>query len=145
MPRVLASPRVQCLDEDLITDLAAGRVRLDTPGVEEHLAKCPSCATLLASAVEEFDAGSAWRRDPAAAVVQGPQAPPPGAGPVGKPSGQRDPARGPGLALGTILKGTYIVKRMVGSGGMGEVYEVAHVRLAGRYAIKILRVEISGR
>ena len=38
-----------------------------------------------------------------------------------------------------MLKGTYIVQRMVGSGGMGEVYEVGHVRLAGRYAVKVLR------
>jgi serine/threonine protein kinase len=48
----------------------------------------------------------------------------------------------PALAVGQVI-GTYGVVRKVGSGGMGEIYEVSHSRLAGRYAMKILRAEAS--
>src|SRR4029077_11386291 len=39
---------------------------------------------------------------------------------------------------GQILDDTYRLLRVVGSGGMGVVYEATHARLAGRYAIKVL-------
>ncbi len=42
------------------------------------------------------------------------------------------------LAYGTVLKDTYTVMDLIGRGGMGEVYEVQHARLAGRYALKLL-------
>jgi len=42
------------------------------------------------------------------------------------------------LAPGTLLGATYRVQRLIGRGGMGEVYEAAHSRLSGRYAIKVL-------
>ena len=44
----------------------------------------------------------------------------------------------PGVELGTLLGGTYRIVRRIGSGGMGEVYEASHVRLAHRYAVKFL-------
>ena len=37
-----------------------------------------------------------------------------------------------------MLGGTYRIVRRIGSGGMGEVYEAAHERLAHRYAVKFL-------
>ena len=48
----------------------------------------------------------------------------------------------PALAVGQVI-GTYDIVRKVGSGGMGEIYEVSHRRLAGRYAMKVLRAEAS--
>ena len=42
MPRVLASSRVPCLDEDLITDLA-GAGPTGYTGVEDHLANVVLC------------------------------------------------------------------------------------------------------
>jgi serine/threonine-protein kinase len=48
----------------------------------------------------------------------------------------------PVLALGQVI-GTYSIIRKVGAGGMGEIYEVSHSRLAGRYAMKVLRPEVA--
>src|SRR4030095_14821475 len=42
-----------------------------------------------------------------------------------------------------LLAGTYRIVRLVGQGGMGEVYEASHTRLAGRYAVKVLRADLS--
>jgi eukaryotic-like serine/threonine-protein kinase len=42
------------------------------------------------------------------------------------------------LTPGMLLADTYRVVRLVGAGGMGEVYEATHDRLSGRYAIKVL-------
>jgi len=48
----------------------------------------------------------------------------------------------PSLALsdmvGTTLSGRYLVKRKLGQGGMGAVYEVTHTEIGGRYAVKVL-------
>jgi tRNA A-37 threonylcarbamoyl transferase component Bud32 len=41
------------------------------------------------------------------------------------------------------LDGTYRLLRRVGEGAMGVVYEAAHARLAGRYAIKVLLGNLS--
>src|SRR4029079_8882781 len=46
----------------------------------------------------------------------------------------------PALSAGQVI-GTYGIVRKVGSGGMGDIYEVSHSRLAGRYAMKVLRAE----
>jgi eukaryotic-like serine/threonine-protein kinase len=48
----------------------------------------------------------------------------------------------PVLAVGQVI-GTYGIVRKVGAGGMGEIYEVSHGRLAGRYAMKVLRPEVA--
>ena len=42
------------------------------------------------------------------------------------------------MAIGTLLGDTYRIVRRIGSGGMGEVYEATHERLAHRYAVKFL-------
>jgi serine/threonine-protein kinase len=49
------------------------------------------------------------------------------------------------LASGTVLDGTYKIDRLVGAGGVGEVYEASHTRLSGRYAVKVLLGEVSKR
>jgi serine/threonine-protein kinase len=45
------------------------------------------------------------------------------------------------LQPGTVLQNTYQVVRPIGRGAMGQVYEVIHARLAGRYALKLLTNE----
>jgi serine/threonine protein kinase len=53
------------------------------------------------------------------------------------------PSSPPTLNVGQIVADTYRIVRRVGAGGMGEIYEATHLRLAGRYAIKLLRPEIA--
>jgi eukaryotic-like serine/threonine-protein kinase len=43
-----------------------------------------------------------------------------------------------GLLAGALIDGKYKVLRLVGSGGMGSVYEAEHVRIRRRVAIKVL-------
>lgn len=40
--------------------------------------------------------------------------------------------------IGRVLHDTYRVERQIGEGGMGTVYEASHLRLARRFAIKML-------
>jgi len=44
----------------------------------------------------------------------------------------------PSVEPNSLLGGTYRILRRIGSGGMGEVYEATHERLAHRYAVKFL-------
>lgn len=46
------------------------------------------------------------------------------------------------LRSGTLLADTYRIVRLVGCGGMGEVYEATHDRLAGKYAVKVLLADL---
>jgi serine/threonine protein kinase len=54
-----------------------------------------------------------------------------------------DPQRaGAAGSTGIVLHDTYTLGPLIGQGGMGEVYEAAHVRLPGRFAVKILRPDL---
>ncbi len=46
--------------------------------------------------------------------------------------------------IGTVLEETYRVERRIGGGGMGVVFEVAHLRINRRFAAKFLTREMSG-
>ena len=50
----------------------------------------------------------------------------------------------PGRATGVVLGDSYIVGRRIGRGAMGEVYEAQHVRLPGKFAVKLLLPELQG-
>jgi len=50
------------------------------------------------------------------------------------------PARNTNVVLGE----SYIVGRRIGRGAMGEVYEAQHVRLPGKFAVKLLLPELQG-
>jgi serine/threonine-protein kinase len=63
---------------------------------------------------------------------------------VGSGSPAATSPSGPTLFVGQVIADSYRIVRRVGTGGMGEIYEAEHLRLAGRYAIKLLRPEIAG-
>src|SRR5689334_22868696 len=43
---------------------------------------------------------------------------------------------------GSVLAERYRLVRLIGEGGMGQVYEAHHVNINKRFAIKLLRAEI---
>jgi serine/threonine-protein kinase len=117
-----------CLSDDTVLDFVAGRLdeaaRADS---ERHLGHCLLCNRLIAVAAGYQQVGPANDSTPS---TQAPTK-------DGAPAWQA-PARGSALPLGTELRDTYRLARLVGRGGMGEVFEATHARLPGRFAVKVL-------
>ncbi|HEY0705243.1 MAG TPA: serine/threonine-protein kinase [Polyangia bacterium] len=61
---------------------------------------------------------------------------------IGSRSSSEAARTGVPLAPGTSLGDTYTVTRLIGRGGMGEVYEASHGRLGGRFAVKVIRRDV---
>jgi serine/threonine-protein kinase len=152
-----------CLDENSALDFLSGRLGPNAlSDAERHLGTCAPCVELLARSAPFFPIRSGGdgetprpgspslstlamqpiKRSPFQPAFV-PTPPAAGRGPSGGGGGHEDgdpdDVQGPPtLTPGTVLKDTYTVMELVGRGGMGEVYEVAHARLAGRYALKLL-------
>jgi serine/threonine-protein kinase len=47
--------------------------------------------------------------------------------------------------LGTVLAETYRIEKLLGEGGMGLVYEAAHLRIDRRYAVKLIHLPLAQR
>jgi len=147
-----------CLDENSALDFLSGRLGPTALSqAERHLGTCAPCIELLARSAPLFPRrplGDGERVTPppttpsslATLAMPGGRnrltmthesAPAPAFAPDAPDESGLDEAR-PTLPSGTTLKGTYTVLDLIGRGGMGEVYEVRHARLAGRYALKLL-------
>jgi len=48
------------------------------------------------------------------------------------------------LPEGIILSNTYRIGKLIGLGGMGEVYEAFHQRTGAEFAVKVLLADFSG-
>jgi serine/threonine-protein kinase len=53
-----------------------------------------------------------------------------------------DPNAGKSDLVGQVIADRYRVMRLIGEGGMGQVYEAQHVNINRRFALKLLRPEI---
>jgi serine/threonine protein kinase len=61
----------------------------------------------------------------------------------GPPASGSFPQAAPAAALvGTVLDGRYRIIKLIGEGGMGEVYSAEHVHIDKKFAIKLLKPEI---
>jgi serine/threonine-protein kinase len=49
------------------------------------------------------------------------------------------------VAIGQTLSGKYQLRRLIGDGGMGSVYEAEHVKLGSKVAIKVLHADLARR
>jgi serine/threonine protein kinase len=98
----------RCIADDLLLAFACGRLdRQAVPEVEAHLVTCTACAAVFAAAVT----GSPRSGGVTALVAQS-------------------------LAAGDVVAGRYRVLRLIGRGGMGEVYEAEDQHLHVRVAVK---------
>jgi eukaryotic-like serine/threonine-protein kinase len=111
---------VSCLDEDLVLAFVDGSLDSGRQAdIERHLADCAACTDLIAAS-----AGGA----PEALA----------------PRSLGDALTNEGVLVRGANVGRYLILRLVGRGGMGEVYAAFDPRLDRKVALKLLR-EMPGR
>lgn len=59
-----------------------------------------------------------------------------------RPTDHPEPLSSADKRLGTVVAGTYRLKRLIGSGGSSHVFEAEHLRLGKPFAVKLLRPEL---
>src|ERR1700710_864425 len=66
-------------------------------------------------------------------------------GPGARAKAERPSVRPGGAAslVGVTLSGRYFIKKLIGEGGMGAVYEAEHTHMRKRLAVKVLHPEMS--
>ncbi|HET6150341.1 MAG TPA: serine/threonine-protein kinase [Polyangia bacterium] len=130
-----------CLDEQEVVDFAGGLLPADRmASVEAHLGGCARCTALVAAAAPHMEGAAATSPASPAPVTHTGETQP--ISPADMPRFGQNRER-PRLPPGTPLDSTYQVVRFLGRGGMGDVYEVKHARLAGRYAAKLLSIDLA--
>ena len=129
-----------CLDDQEVVDFAGGLLpAARMASAEAHLSTCDRCTALIAAAAPHVAAAAATSPASPAPITRSVETQP--ISPADMPRMGQGRER-PRLAPGTPLDTTYQVVRFLGRGGMGDVYEVKHARLAGRYAAKLLSIDL---
>lgn len=134
---------VACIDHHVAAQFVMGLLSGEQAHrVQCHVEQCEECRSLLTAAgtatLDDIATAGILAADDTATTQGIPaadsvatltleqQKPTPGSQPAAR---QR---------VGSVLAGTYVVVRFIGSGGMGMVYEVSHTRLPLRLALKLL-------
>jgi serine/threonine protein kinase len=113
-----------CPDENRLAALADGRADPAREALVEHLADCAGCRSVLAALVRER-AGDPRGLAARATDLTEPAVPP-------------QPAAAPTPGFPRPF-GPYLLRREIGHGGMGRVYEAVHERRGRPEALKVLR------
>jgi serine/threonine protein kinase len=141
-----------CPDEQVVLDLALGALPPQTGRlIWAHVGKCEDCARLIGAALPFLGPETpghaawqtAWKRQGQATdpiVTEPPNSSADDTVP-GPNTNERSERRS--LQAGQDLRNRYRIVRYVGCGAMGEVFEARHARLEGRYAVKILNVDLT--
>lgn len=150
-----------CLDPETISNLLAGRLeRADLARVEAHISWCDDCIDVIAVVAEQSDTNPPSAEEPARASAEEVDGVPTVVAiPISArtrralavtqdirrrrasdaPISATEPAvTGRALAVGTML-GRYQIRRFIGRGGMGDVYEGFDLHLERRVALKVMR------
>ncbi len=107
---------MQCLDENMIAALGAGRVdEARRANVLSHIASCVECRSLLVSVAHALPRTASWAPSPDTIVD-------------GAPSS------------GAVIAERYVLDRMIGSGGAGVVWIANETESGERVALKFLRL-----
>jgi len=109
-----------CLDDAAIDALAQGQLAPEDEVVSlSHLSRCDDCSARVAATLERLIGA----RTPANLTTQ-----------------ERRPDEGAGSSFtsGALIRERYRVVRRLGAGGAGEVFEVSHLHLPTRLALKVL-------
>ena len=113
-----SSGGLSCIREDTIAAFAEGRVAREEQGaLEDHLANCGDCRTVLARVM------SAAREQ------------------VGTRSGPRDDHRDEEELTPGSRVGRYVIEDLIGRGAMGAVYAATDPDLHRKVAVKLLRAD----
>jgi len=133
---------VACLDENTIVAFFESRLdAAEALRVEDHLGSCESCRALLSAYAEMARPA---QRTPETQLSATEAAPAPAAEPkddraeLGRRIAQAQAAK----RVGTVLSGRWKLDRLIGIGGMAQVYAATH-RNGRACAVKVMRPELA--
>ncbi|MCA9666077.1 MAG: serine/threonine protein kinase, partial [Myxococcales bacterium] len=130
-----------CPSEDELLELLDGYcARARAAELETHIAGCDECRELVAQMVRIAEQEQQVLDTAVVTAIAGHS---PRSATLREeahvPASARIAGTGPAPREGEwVFNDTYVVKRVLGAGGMGCVYEAAHRRLERRFAIKVL-------